>query len=49
MPMYAPLNVIDSENFLQDIHFTVRHFGNYNVIKYNKEKLFTNKDWFSGC
>jgi len=39
MPNYAPLRVIDSENLSQNIDFTVRQFGNYNVIKYRKEKI----------
>tara|TARA_Y100000591_G_C21854102_1_gene713768 strand:- start:1476 stop:2648 length:1173 start_codon:yes stop_codon:yes gene_type:complete len=39
MATYAPLNVIDTENFLQNIDFTVRNVGNYHIIKYKKEKL----------
>mgnify|MGYP003686977673 FL=1 len=39
MANYAPLRVIDSENLSQNIDFTVRQFGNYNVIKYRKEKI----------
>ena len=42
MTTYAPLNVIDTENFSQNIDFTVRNVGNYNVIKYKKEKLNNN-------
>lgn len=42
MTTYAPLNVIDTENLSQNIDFTVRNVGNYNVIKYKKEKLNNN-------
>ena len=42
MTSYAPLNVIDTENLSQNIDFTVRNVGNYNVIKYKKQKLNNN-------
>ena len=39
MASYAPMKVIDLKNLSQNIDFTVKNFGNYNIIKYKKEKL----------
>ena len=36
MAIYAPFDVIDTENLSQNIDFTVRNVGNYNVIKYKE-------------
>ena len=39
MAIYAPFDVIDKNNLSQNIDFTVRNIGNYNVIKYKKDKI----------